>query len=555
MVFTAPTENTHLLNSDARHEHERSTSRAALPKALGRPEKKAMTSLFVVNILVQFARNIGMTSKVQLIRSLACAEHYGLRPSAGSQDVNCLVESVDARTSKVIAYIVSSNYLSSCFFALVLSPLLVKQLGYRGCMVLGTALVSLHLCFPFLVAEHTRLAPKSPAFASGHVTPTLALHMLVAESLISGILGSPDILFEFVSRAIVIDSVPASSRSTWLAWLKASIAVGGVAASLVLQPLRLDTRSDLLVDLLPLKLGAAVSVFAFLASFTVSSLTNRNHPSPTQSGADTGERVVEAERRGTLSKLRLSLLEACRPLLLVVKPIRHQTTAKSDWSLSRVIFAYMLTNQIGIATSTFVVYCPSRFGLHAKELSLMMGWLSAFVFVWLAFAFPVIAKWTRERFERLHQTCPNEHDGTVTEQEDYAGSAASERFLSINTLLLDSASWLVLAAAGSVANFPFFLFGLALFCIACPSESTLAALASILCPGGTPAEDLSAALSLLNSVMCTICPMLCSWIYAAGLHVHVPELVFIFTSVISTIACILVATIHLPRSIPASREL
>lgn len=553
MVLTTLTEETFLLHHDAQNDVRSFASHNESPTDLRQRAKTALMSLFAVYWVVVFARSIGTTSKVGLVHSLACAEHYGLQPSSSSVLVDCRLADVDARTSSVLAYIVSVSNLASCFFALVLSPPLIKRLGYRGYVTLGTVLLTLHLYFPVLVAGHTREIPRPWFLPNWQITPKAGLRMMVAESLISGALGCPDMLFEIASRAIVIDSVPPSSRSTWLARLSANKLIGSVGAALLLQTLPLDTHSDLLIDALPLKLGAAISISSILACFKIPSLAEKVFTSPTLPDAATDEAVADAltsapENTGSLSKLRRGFINALHPLRLLARPIQNPATRKSDWSLSRVITAYMLTNQIGIATNTLLVYCPSRFELHAKELSLMLGWLNGFGTFWLALAFPLLAKRSRQYFEPTRPLRLDEDDGPVNEQVVTGGPAAAERVLSVGALLLDAAGWLVLAAAGAAGNFPLFCLGLAFYSMSCPSESTIASLASMLVPEGTETEDLSAALSFLNSVMCTICPVMTSWIYGAGLHAHIPELVFIFTAAISTVAGVLVSSTRIPRS-------
>lgn len=145
MVLTSLTEETFLLHHDAQNDVRSFASHNESPTDLRQRATTALMSLFAVYWVVVFARSIGTTSKVGLVHSLACAEHYGLQPSSSSVLVDCRLADVDARTSSVLAYIVSVSNLASCFFALVLSPPLIKRLGYRGYVTLGTVLLTLHL--------------------------------------------------------------------------------------------------------------------------------------------------------------------------------------------------------------------------------------------------------------------------------------------------------------------------------------------------------------------------------------------------------------------------
>lgn len=477
--------------------------------------KRILLSVFVANFLIAFGHYVAIASIVDLIRGLSCQEHYRAYPSASpDQQLDCSLIDIEARTSTIFSYMLSINSLFSCLSALSLAPWLLRRLGRRGTMLIAVLTPALELIV--IASIPNRFSPSPPSANSAWLesSPTTSLRMLLAETLVFGIIGCPDALLDIVSAAIVLDNVPVDLRSTWLARLKSTRFLGMLMATITLQALSVDIRSDMVADKRPILIGASISFLAPLWSLLTLAAQPVPVPHPQQRVAE------ELMETGEGSGLGTRLKQALKPLRLLW-PTNATTQPKRDWRLVKLLIAATLCSQISLSTNTALIYLQFRFKLHARDLSLALGLVGCVNWVFLVLIFPRLARLARST---------------------YGDSALADRLLAILSLLLDVLSWVVVIVGGKFYSLSAISVAAFIYVFAAGNASLITSLASLMLPRGVSVDEMMAALTSMANVMSTIGPILNTNVYQLGLNAGFSELVFALTAFVSLVAATLVAS-------------
>ncbi|TKY88086.1 hypothetical protein EX895_003182 [Sporisorium graminicola] len=484
-------------------------------QGLDRRAKRNLLSVFVANGLLSFGHYLAIGSIMDLIRGLSCQEYYQSRPpSSPDKTLECSLVDIEARTSSVFSYMLSIGSLFSCLSALALAPWLLKRLGRRGTMLIGVLTPALELMVVASIPNRfSSLSTSATPPMWIESSPTSSLRMLLAEALVFGIVACPDAIVGIVSSAIVLDSVPVDLRSTWLARLASTQFLGMLAATVALRFVNLDTGSDLVSDKLPIRIGAAISLLAPL--WTLFTLA-KPPPSPLEQ--------LQAAQESTPSVQEQSigprLTRAPKPMRLLW-PATSLAEPKRDWRLVKLMIAATLCSQITLTTNTVFVYLQSRFGLHARDLSLALGLVGTLKWIFLVAIFPRLARYARSL---------------------YTNTALADRLLAILSLLLDVLAWIVVIVGGRVHSLPIFLLAMVVYVSAAGNASLITSLASLMLPQDASVDEMMATLTSMANIMSTIGPILNSSVYSLGLDAGFPELVFGLTALVSVGAAALVAS-------------
>ncbi|TKY89347.1 hypothetical protein EX895_001878 [Sporisorium graminicola] len=350
--------------------------------------KRALIAVFVANLMVSFAHYVAISSIMDLIRGLSCQEYYSLRPNQFGQpgvERDCSLVDIQDRTSMVFSYMLSINSFISCLSALWLAPWLLRRLGLRLTMIIAVLAPTVEL---FVLASVPNRFPQNHGWIG---SPTASLRFLLLESLLFGLVGCPDTLIGIVSQSIVLDASPPPLRSTWLARLSSCTFLGMLASTLLLSTLSLDTSRDDVSDKLPILLAALISTAAIF--WTCLALPTHLPINGAQKDATARSTNVQ-ESQSTGQSLKARLGQVMQPLRLL-KPIEiYDETQDSapphapsrptrDWRLPKLIIAATLCDQIAVTTNLQVIYVQTRFGLHAQDLSRLLGLVGLIKWVYL----------------------------------------------------------------------------------------------------------------------------------------------------------------------------
>lgn len=475
--------------------------------------------VFAINGLATIADYVGSTTIIELMHALSCAEHHGESLSSIQSGHNCHLTQVDERFSNVFAYSISLNSFASCISALVICPLVIKQLGRERSLLAAAMLNALDSWFVTYFTGRIRLQAQSDGPRDGwHPSPTLSIHMLLFDAVLSGLMGCGTLL-SIVSNTIILDWVPSQLRATWLARLTASVSAGMLLSTLILQSLDLETGSDLVINLLPLRIGATVSVATILLSLTIPRLPL--NPSAAPAALSSLDDPLHPPRHG--ASFWIELRGACTPFRLL----------SSSSNLTKMLVASMMTSEIHVATNVYAVYVQSRFNFKAKDLSFLSGSVGLMSWFFLMFLFPTIVAWVRKRRLAAPLSLPD---------------SDSDRILALGSLAMDVISWTLALVAGLWRSVAGMALGLVAFSLSSGASSTIVALATAFLPATASNDDLVALLYTCDSVMRTLGPILNANIYRIGLHLHFPELVFVFTALLSLLTMGLISTVRLPCS-------
>lgn len=342
--------------------------------------------------------------------------------------------------------------------------------------------------------------------------------MLLFDAVLSGLMGCGTLL-SIVSNTIILDLVPSQLRATWLARLTASVSAGMLLSTLILQSLDLETGSDLVINLLPLRIGATVSVATILLSLTIPRLPLK--PSAAPAALSSQDDPLHPPRHG--ASFWNGLRGACTPFRLL----------SSSSNLTKMLVASMMTSEIHVATNVYAVYVQSRFNFKAKDLSLLSGSVGLMSWFFLMFLFPPIVACVRKRRLATPLGLPD---------------SDSDRILALGSLAMDVISWTLALVAGLWRSVAGMALGLVAFSLSSSASSTIVALATAFLPVTASNDDLVALLYTCDSVMRTLGPIFTANIYRIGLHLHFPELVFVLTALLSLLTMGLITTVRLPRS-------
>lgn len=214
-----------------------------------------------------------------------------------------------------------------------------------------------------------------------------------------------------------------------------------------------------------------------------------------------------------------------------------------DWRLTKLIIAATLCDQIAVTTNLQVIYVQTRFGLHAQQLSRILGFVGLMKWVYLVLVFPRIAESVRRRYRAAASTSTG--SSSVHLQ---SAAAAADRLLAVLSMLFDVLAWAVVIVGGRVLNYPTYLLGLVLYALAAANVSSITSLASILLPRHISTDSLVATMSSLANIMSTVGPILNANLYRFGLKRGFPEIVFAMAAAISVAVAVLVAQTRLPVS-------
>lgn len=484
-------------------------------------------------VLSNLAGNISAFSVIDLTRSIACAEHYrntNTTPPPSSAD--CQIGAVDARHSDIMAAITSLNSIAACFGTLVVFPLVIRKLGHRAAILLGVVVLALNRSFYVWLAS----AAQS-SLGKDVIHPTTALHYILAQAFVFGLVG--DSLLDMVAQAVVLDTVPVALRSTWLARLQSCASIGGLASTAVLQMFKLDTSSDLFVDTLPIRIGAALALATVLIGLAVFFYNGESAEASLHSSVAAEQMSSSPSDNTPVTKLTRGIRQSFRPLRLLFRPTNHPNRSlKPDWRLSKVLFASLLYGEITVAGNLVIFYCQSRFHIHAKETSLLSGLLNFCAWIYLSFGFSRIAGWVRKSAVQA---------SSAVEQSNPApqlNPIPAERWLTIGSLAMDIVSWTIFTLAGRAGSYALFKVGTITLSLSLAGSSSLTSLGSVLIPEGIETDELLAAFFFIDNAASAVGPMLNTRVYKLGLQIQTPELIFVFMGALSFVSMMTVISVR-----------
>ncbi|KAJ9475222.1 hypothetical protein PHBOTO_005315 [Pseudozyma hubeiensis] len=219
--------------------------------------------------------------------------------------------------------------------------------------------------------------------------------------------------------------------------------------------------------------------------------------------------------------------------LHLLQPIKidNQTQGgpkRRDWRLTKLILAATLCDQIALTTNLQVIYIQTRFGLHAQDLSRLLGLVGLIKWIYLVLIFPSIANAVRHRYRTAATLAIGSNISGLK-----SAAAKADRLLAMISMSIDVLAWAVIIIGGRALNYPTYLLGLILYALAGANVSSITSLASILLPQQVSTDSLVATLSSLANIMSTIGPILNAKLYRLGLKRDFPEIVFAMAAAIS----------------------
>lgn len=573
---------------------------SAFLSALSEPEDKAgdeyhnyrrNLSIYLI-VALSLVYNIGIgiynSFAVELIQTIACAEYYypafsndsrfPTLPTAGDPSELCSVSWVDKRTSQMTTYVDTFGSITSCMASLILANVLFPRFSRRTLSIASVLATMAFAAGLALVPTHYSFDPNVASTSTVH--PTTSMYLVISIFVAGGMVGAPQVALLLICQVMVLDVSREDEKTSGFARVSASMTLGMAFASILLRlvlpslglsfsilhhsgpcsPFWMVTANSavallLVILFLPETKPSAVA----LTSSRRSSFSSDDSLAALDESAERAPGGPATRASGNSSP-QTSVLQVGKDLLGLfgyLLPYRPHPGAKRDFKLPLTLLAVIFGDNITLVWSNLVVFCSTHLHFGPKETTTLLGILGATKGLYSLIALPwvvtVVRSIVKRRMrEELLAVAVEELTTEARIHKREESVIFTDRIIAMVALAFDVAGFIAmgiaashLSASGIYGSVFFLMFAAGVI----PAIQALCV--DYFQAQNRPTDDPVAArdalvgfLNFLQTLMTTVGPLINNAIYRWSIDHALPALVFFWTSCLSLLAFVFIASLN-----------